>query len=148
MEVLTKVHFDFDSFFKFQNVANGRTHFNTSQKAREAYNRMYFCLQLDGPINGGGGGLIMGSLQYVKGVTFVNRRYTKEAPCLSMVYKSVRGWTLVGVFPYKTLVSTPLVMGHSSNQFLLASFSCFKTMPINIVISFPYRTSLNNNICY
>ena len=64
---------------------------------------MYFCLQVDGPIYGGGGGggrLIMGSLQYVKGVPFVSRRYTKEAPCLSkMVYERVRGWTLVGAFP-------------------------------------------------
>ena len=39
-----------------------------------------------------GGGLIMGSLPYVKGVPVVNRRYMKEAPCLSkMVYKRVRG---------------------------------------------------------
>ena len=94
---------------------------------------MYFCLQVDGPVNGGGG--VMGSLQYVKGVPFANRRYTKEAPCLSkMVYKRVRGWTLVGAFPYQTLVSTLLVMGHSSNQLLLASFSCFKTMRINCYI--------------
>ena len=77
----------------------------------------------------------MGSLQYVKGVPVVNRRYTKEASCLSkMVYKRVRGWTLVGAFPYKTLVSTPLVMGHSSNQLVLASFSCFETMQINCYI--------------
>ena len=53
---------------------------------------MYFCLQVDEPINGGGG--VMGSLQYVKGVPVVNRRYMKEAPCLSkMVYKRVRSWT-------------------------------------------------------
>ena len=40
----------------------------------------------------GGGGAVMGSLQYVKGVPVVNRRYMKEAPCLSkMVYKRVRG---------------------------------------------------------
>ena len=77
----------------------------------------------------------------MKGVPFVNRRYMKEAPCLSkMVYKRVRGWTLVGAFPYKTLVSTPMVMGHSSNQLLLASFSCFKTMRVN--------NNNNNYYCY
>ena len=82
----------------------------------------------------------MGSLPYVKGVPVVNRGYTKEAPCLSkMVYERVRGWTLVGAFPYKTLVRTPLVMDHSSNQLLLASF---------IVTSFLHRTSVNNNIYY
>ena len=32
--------------------------------------------------------------RYVKGVAFVNRRYTRGVPFLSkMVYKKVRGWT-------------------------------------------------------
>ena len=77
----------------------------------------------------------MGSLQYVKGVPFVNGRYTKVVPCLSkMVYKMERkGLDLGGSLPL--LVSTPLVMGHSSNQLLLASFSCFKTMWIDCHIS-------------
>ena len=142
----TKVCFEFDRFFKLQNFAYSWTHFNTSLKTRGAYDRMYFCLQVDGPINGGGA--VMGSLQYVKGVPVVNRRYMKEAPCLSkMVYKRVRGWTLVGAFPYKTLVRTPLVMGHSSNQLLLASFSCL--IPCGLIVtSFLHRTSVNNNIYY
>ena len=94
----------------------------------------------------GAGGLIMGSLPYVKGVPVVNRGYTKEAPCLSkMVYERVRGWTLVGAFPYKTLVRTPLVMDHSLNQLLLASFSCL--IPCGLIVtSFLHRTSVNNNI--
>ena len=58
--MLTKVRFEFDRFFKLQNFAYSRTHFNTSLKTRGAYDRMYFCLQVDGPINGGGGGAYNG----------------------------------------------------------------------------------------
>ena len=48
------------------------------------------------------------STRYVKGVTFVNRTYTKWLPLMSnMVYKRVRDWILgcspgEGVLPYIT----------------------------------------------
>ena len=79
----------------------------------------------------------------MKGVPFVSRRYMKEAPCLSkMVYKRVRGWTLVGAFPYKTLVSTPVVTNFSLPH-LAVLRPCGSTIIIIIVISFLYRTSVN-----
>ena len=67
IKVLIKRLFEFDCFFKLQNVVKSRIHFNTPCE-RGAYNRLYFfCLQVDGPINrgrfisvcvwGGGGGI-------------------------------------------------------------------------------------------
>ena len=114
---------------------------------------MYFCLQVDGPINGGGGGGGAYNGKFTvceRGTSCQYKVYERslEAPCLSkMVYERVRGWTLVGAFPYKTLVRTSLVMGHSSNQLLLASFSCL--IPCGLIVtSFLHRTSVNNNIYY
>ena len=53
IKVLIKRLFEFDCFFKFQNVVKSRIHFNTPCE-RGAYNRLYFfCLRVDGPINRG-----------------------------------------------------------------------------------------------
>ena len=44
----------------------------------------------------------------MKGIPFVNRKYTKgkQASSVEKVYKRVRGWTSGGASPYKTLLST------------------------------------------
>ena len=54
--------FEFDRFFKLQNVVKSRIHFNISKRgayirgAGGTYKRThFFCVRLDGPKNGGGG---------------------------------------------------------------------------------------------
>ena len=46
----------------------------------------------------------------MKGIPFVNRKYTKgkQASSVEKVYKRVTGWTSGRASPYKTLLSTSL----------------------------------------
>ena len=46
----------------------------------------------------------------MKGIPFVNRKYTKgkQASSVEKVYKRVTGWTCGRASPYKTLLSTSL----------------------------------------
>ena len=51
IKVLIKRLFEFDCFFRLQNVVKSPIHLNTPCE-RGAYNRLYFFgLQVDGPIN-------------------------------------------------------------------------------------------------
>ena len=67
--MLIKILFEFDRFFKRQNIVKSRIHFNDKRGlywggGGGLITRCIFCLKVEGPINGRGGGVVIGRLRY------------------------------------------------------------------------------------
>ena len=83
--VLIKILFEFDRFFKHQNVVKSRIHFKDKRGlylggrgggGGGLITRCIFCLQVEGPINGRG--IVIGSLRY--------ERLSLNVSCITAVF--------------------------------------------------------------
>ena len=109
IKVLIKRLFEFDCFFKLQNVVKSRIHFNTRCE-RGAYNRLYFFwLQVDGPIKWGGRLISGGGINErnthtpIHGLASTSNMHTAMSP------GQWQPWTAVS--PLLGLISVALPLG-------------------------------------
>ena len=80
--MLIKIPFEFDRFFKVQDVVKSRIYFSTGKRGGGVYPGVFFCLLVDWPITGGllVDGPITGGGAYKRGV---NKRKSLTAEYLA-----------------------------------------------------------------
>ena len=93
--MLIKIPFEFDRFFKVQDVVKSRIYFSTGKRGGGVYPGISFCLLVDGPITGGL--LVDGPITGGRGGAYkrgVNKRkgLTAEYPATSKLYPDNSGY--------------------------------------------------------